>query len=102
MPSHPIPATPSDPSPITLASLVQYTDIHEERIRLVLKSHFWLPDQYDEMITLWNDLWGRSDLCLDKTERVQRDHPPDRVNDSLINGVMPDEFDVMVLPSVMN
>jgi len=86
----------SHSSPDTLDSLVQYTKIQEERIESLLESGFQSPEQYDPMITLWRNVWGKSELCFDATEKIKRDL--DKVDDSLIDGVVPNEFNVMILP----
>jgi len=90
----------SHPSPATLDSLVQYTDIQKERIESLLESGFRPLEEYDPMITLWRDVWGKSELCLDATEKIKRD--VNKVDDSLINGVVPNEFNVMVLPPAVD
>ena len=54
------------------------------------------------MSVLRHDIWGKSDLCLDATEKIERDPLPNRVNDPLIGDVVLDEFDVMVLLRVVN
>jgi len=102
MPSHPISTTPSHTSAVTLASLVPFADVQEERIESLLESRFQPLEKGDEMVALWDEVWGNSDLCLDTTHEIERDPFPDRVNNSLIGDVVPDKFDVMVLPRVVD
>jgi len=54
------------------------------------------------MVALWEEVWGKSDLLLDVKERVKRDPISNRVDDSLINGVVPDECNTMLLPSAVS
>ena len=86
----------------TLDSLIHHIDVQEERIESILESRFQPLEKGDEMVALWDEVWGNSDLCLDATHEIKRDLFPDRVNNSLIGDAVPDKFDVMVLPRVVD
>jgi len=98
---HPSLAKPSHPSSVTLASLSEYTNVQEQRIGSVLKNGFQPLEQYEPMVALWHSVWGKQELCLDVTEKIERDPLPDRVDNSLIDGIVPDEFDMMILPEAV-
>ena len=68
-------------------------------------SRFWKAGSSlskNGMSVLRHDIWGNSDLCLDATERIDRDPLLNRVNGSLTGDVVFDEFDVMVLLCAVN
>ena len=92
MPSHPSPLDP----------LVQCADIQEQRIKALLGDRF-LPSERDNRMTqLWDTFWGKSDLRLDTTEKVERDLPPLKADNSLTGEVVPDECEVKILPRIVN
>jgi len=109
MSSHLDPATPSgsnstlpsDQSSLTLDSLSEYANIQEERIKLLLEDEFRPLGEHERSVALWRSAWGKTDLLLDTVGEVKRDPIPDRVNDSLIDGVVPDKFGMMVLPEAV-